>query len=243
MWRLSFSPRDLHLQPLQRRIDIARGAAGRALLAHHVPGFERSAQAQADAHGRDLADQREAELQVRLEPCVVEGITGRAQLGHDVVEVHLHEGRQQEAVVQPRAPACQTRRAMAAVGLAPEPGQQRAQQQLLRQAHVRMRRHLEGAQLQQAETAGGPVGRVHLVDAELAAMGVAGDVDQQVAQAAVHHPRRHLLVHRQLALQLGKGDLDLVDLVVARLVDARRLAGRADEHAAEQVAQDGWLCQ
>jgi hypothetical protein len=45
-----------------------------------------------------------------------------------------------------------------------------------------MRRHLEGAQLQQAQAAGGRVRRVQLVDAELAAVGVAGDVDQQVAQ-------------------------------------------------------------
>ena len=139
--------------------------------------------------------------------------------------------------MQARAPACHPRRAVAAVGLAPEPGQQRAQQQLLHQAHVRVRRHFEGTQLQQPQAAGGPIGRVHLVDAELAAVGVAGDVDQQVAQAAVDQPRRHLLLLGKLPFQLGEGDLDLVDLVVARLVDARRLAGRADEHAREQVAQ------
>ena len=39
------------------------------------------------------------------------------------------------------------------------------------------------------------------------------------------------------ARHLRHGDLELVEAVVARLVDARRLAGRADEQAREQVAQ------
>ena len=38
-------------------------------------------------------------------------------------------------------------------------------------------------------------------------------------------------------VDLLDGDFKLVELVVARFIDARRLAGRADEHAAEQVAQ------
>ena len=41
-----------------------------------------------------------------------------------------------------------------AVGLLPEARDQRAHQQLLRQAHARVRRHLEGAHLEQAEAAG-----------------------------------------------------------------------------------------
>jgi hypothetical protein len=61
-------------------------------------------------------------------------------------------------------------------------------------------RHLEGAHLEQAEAAGGAVRRVQLVDAELGAVGVAGDVDQQVAQQAVDEPRRHGLAGlRELA--------------------------------------------
>ena len=59
---------------------------------------------------------------------------------------------------------------------------ERAQQQLLGDAHARMRRHLEGAQLEQATATAGAVGREHLVDAELGAVGVAGGVDQQVAR-------------------------------------------------------------
>ena len=36
---------------------------------------------------------------------------------------------------------------------------------------------------------------------------------------------------------LGERDLELVEAVVARLVDARRLAGRPDEQAGEEIAQ------
>ena len=91
------------------------------------------------------------------------------------------------------APARQARRR---IGLAPEARDQRAQQQLLREAHARVRRHLEGAQLEQAEAAGGAVGRVQLVDAELGAVRVAGDVDQQVAEQAVDQPGRRRLARR-----------------------------------------------
>ena len=81
----------------------------------------------------------------------------------------------------------------------------------------------------------GAVGRVQLVDAELGAVGVAGDVDQQVAEQAVDQPRRRS--RRPARRHLREGDLQLVERVVARLVDARRLAGRADEQAGEQVRQ------
>src|SRR5438874_1786366 len=40
-----------------------------------------------------------------------------------------------------------------------------------------------------------------------------------------------------LALQLLKRDLELVQAIVARLVDAWRLAGRPDEHAGKQVRE------
>ena len=124
----------------------------------------------------------------------------------------------------------------AALRLAPEPGDQRAQQQLLREAHARIGRHLEGAELDEAEPAGRPVRREQLVDADLGAMGVAGDVDQEIAQQPVDQPRprRFALTRRR---HLRERDLELVEQVVPRLVDARRLAGRADEQAGEQVRQ------
>ena len=118
-----------------------------------------------------------------------------------------------------------------------------------------MGRHLEAAQLQQAETAGGAVGGIELVDAEFGAVGVALDVGQDVAQRPVDQPGRRL---GPGAGDLLEGDLELIERIVARLVDARRLAGRADrtgrrtgrtgpgglpviDHAAQQVrpAQNG----
>ena len=80
----------------------------------------------------------------------------------------------------------------------------------------------------------GRVGRVELVDAELGAVRVAGDVDQQVAEQAVDEPRLRRPRPRGSLLE---GDLQLVEAVVARLVDARRLARRADEEPGEEVGE------
>ena len=135
------------------------------------------------------------------------------------------------------------------VGLLPEPRDERAQQELLGQAHARVRRHLEGAHLQQAEPAAAAVGRVELVDAELGAMRVAGGVDEQMAEEAVHEPGRDGRApasdfrpmetgceagRRPVAGPVPKRDFQFVERIVARLVHARALAGRADEQAAEQ---------
>src|SRR5947208_5661473 len=60
-----------------------------------------------------------------------------------------------------------------------------------------------------------------------------GHVHEQVAEDAVHQPRRHVAVLRESA----EGDLHFIQAVVAGLVDARRLAGGPDEQAAEQVRQ------
>lgn len=69
-------------------------------------------------------------------------------------------------------------------------------------------------------------------------MRVARHVDQQIAQHAIDEPRRHVLARAQrVAAKLGERDIEFVDLIVARLVDARRLARRADEEPREQVGQ------
>ena len=94
--------------------------------------------------------------------------------------------RQHEAVVQRRAPAHET----AVLRLAPEPGDERAQQQLLGEAHARIGRHFEGAEFDEAEAAGRPVGRIELVDADFRAMRIAGDVDEKIAEKPVDEPER-----------------------------------------------------
>ena len=138
--------------------------------------------------------------------------------------------RQHEAIVQLRAPADER----LIVGRLPEPRDERAQQQLLRQAHARVRRHLERAQLHQPLPAAARFRRVELVDAELGAVRVAGHVDQQVAEDAIHQPRRR---DSRRSGDLRERDLQLVERIVARLVHARMLARRADEQAREQVRQ------
>ena len=225
----------LELHPLDRRIDETHGAARGALFAHHMPGFERQAQFDLDAHGAEVAEPREAEVEVRRKPLGLQRVAELVQFLDHVAQVLPDEMRQHEAVVQLGVPALEVRRT---VGLLPEARHQRPHQQLLGQAHAGMRRHLEGAHLQQAQATGGAVGRIQLVDAELGAVGVAADVDQQVAHHPVDQPGRargHAVGGD--ALQFGEGDLDLVDRVVARFVDPRRLAGGADEQAREQVAQ------
>ena len=54
-----------------------------------------------------------------------------------------------------------------------------------------MRRHLERAELDEAEAARRPVGRIQLVDADLGAVRVAGHVDQEIAEQPIDEPRRH----------------------------------------------------
>ena len=120
--------------------------------------------------------------------------------------------------------------------IAPEPGDQRPQQQLLGEAHARVGRHLERAELDQAEPPGRPVGREQLVDAQLGPMGVAGHVHQEVAEQAIDQPRPRRLAGSRRRHHRER-DLELVQHVLPRLVDARRLAGRTDEQAGEEIGQ------
>jgi len=115
-----------------------------------------------------------------------------------------------EAVMQLGAPAHQ--RSM--VGLLPEARQQRAHQQLLRERHLRIRRHFEGAHLDDAESPGRRIRRIQFVDAEFRAVRVAGQVGQQVAQDAVDQPGRGDGVVGQTV----EGGFQFVDRLEAALV-------------------------
>jgi hypothetical protein len=105
----------------------------------------------------------------RSKPC-------SAEIAQDVEEILPDEMRQHEAVMQHRAPAGQ----LAADRRLPEPRDDRADQHLLGEAHARMRRHLEAAELDQAEAPGRAVRRIELVDADLGAVRVAGHVDSML---------------------------------------------------------------
>ena len=156
----------------------------------------------------------------------------RLEIGEDVEKILPDVVAQHEAVVQRGAPARQP----PVERVAPQAGDDRADEQLLGEAHARVRRHLEPAELDQPEPPGRAVRRIELVDADLGAVGVAGHVGQNVAHEAVEQPRPRggsLSGPRDL----GERDLQFVEAVVPRLVDARRLAGRADEQAGEEVGE------
>ena len=82
----------------------------------------------------------------------------------------------------------------------------------------------------------GAVGGIELVDADFRPMRVAGHVGEDVAQQAVEQPWPRRLALARLR-DLRQRDLELVEAVVARLVDPRRLAGRPDEQAGEEIAE------
>ena len=144
----------LDLQPLHRTVDIANGAARGALLAQHMPGLERLPHFKLHAAMFHHAAEREAELALGLEPFGLEGVARPAQIAEHAQKVLPDEMRQHEFVMQGGAPAHQ----LALLGLAPEPGDERAQQQLLGETHARVRRHLEGAEFEQAQAPCGAIG-------------------------------------------------------------------------------------
>src|SRR5439155_12296883 len=94
----------------------------------------------------------------------------------------------------------------------------------------------------QPEAARWTVRRIQLVDGKFRAMGIAGQIGQQMPQRAIDQPwQRFVLAESMLFRELLKRDFKLVELVVARLVDARRLAGRPDELAGKEIRQRGMV--
>src|SRR6478752_595979 len=210
------------LQSFQGRIDVASLTAGAALFTEHVPRFERPAYLHEDRVFGYAPVERKTELVVRAEPFVVELIAALAQVTHHVAEVLLHEVGQEEAIVEQRAPLDER----CAIRALPERRHQRAEQELLCARHPVVRRHLERAQLQQAEAPGGSVRRIHLVDAKLGAVGIARDVRQKVAENAIDQPRGRVAAHFR---QLAEGHFQLVNRVISGFIDTRCLRRWADE--------------
>src|ERR1700722_9103516 len=100
-----------------------------------MPGLQRLAQFELDAFVLNLTAEREAELGLRFVPVGAEGVAVRLEIGEDAEEILPHEMRQHESVVQRRAPA----RQRAVQRITPQPGENRADQKLLSEAHPRVR--------------------------------------------------------------------------------------------------------
>ena len=74
------------------------------------------------------------------------------------------------------------------VRLAGEGRDERADERELSHHHAHVRRHLEGAKLDDPLPAVGRLRIEELVDADLGAVGVAGEVDEEVAEERVAEP-------------------------------------------------------
>src|SRR5262249_35410851 len=80
------------------------------------------------------------------------------------------------------------------------------------------------------------------VDAKLGAVRIARHVDEQITEEPICEPRRRLpLAVAEFARHFVERELKLVDAVVSRLIDARRLRRWSDEHVREQVRERGML--
>ena len=102
----------------------------------------------------DRPAERKAELALRFEPGRIERVAGAGEVIQDLEEIAPDEVLEHKTIVQGRAPA----HWLAVERRAPKGGDERAEQQLLRQAHARVQRHLEGAEFHKAKPSGRAVG-------------------------------------------------------------------------------------
>ncbi len=121
------------------------------------------------------------------------------------------------------------------VGRLPEMRDERAHQQLLRQTHARVRRHLERAQLHQSEPRARGVRRIELVDAKFSAMRIAGHVGQEMPEDAINFPRQNIA--SALLRRLVKRNFQFIDRIRARFIHARMLTGGPDERPREKIRE------
>jgi hypothetical protein len=112
------------LQPFHRGIDETRGGAGGGVFAQHVPRLERASQLERDAPMGGGAIERKAKFALGMKPLRIEIISGAAQVFQHAEKVLPNEVREHESVVQGSAPTHRR----AALRLAPEEGDQRAQE-------------------------------------------------------------------------------------------------------------------
>ena len=103
-----------------------------------------------------------------------------------------------------------------------------------------MRRHFKRTQLNEPQTAAATARVKELIDGKFRAMRVARGIREQMAEKPVHQPGRRVAIFLAVAIHLLECQLDLKHGIIARFINARRLAGRADEQAAEEIAQT-WM--
>ena len=200
-----------------------------------MPGLERATDRHANAARCHFAQQGEAKLEVRREPCrIASGNPPRStRPAHRRNPARRNVGSRKRSCssVPQRVSALRVGRCARSARAA------RAAAVAARGSCCAVRRHFERAHLEQPEPAVGSVGRIQLVDAELGTVRVAGHIDQHVAQCAIDQPRRSIVGAAAASPQFCERNFQFVELVVARFIDTRRLAGRPDEQTGEQVRQ------
>ena len=195
-----------------------------------MPRLKRPPQLEPNAVVHHLPQLREAELPQGLKPVALEGKSTSPQIVQHAVKIGHQEMGQEKLVVQRRSPAHQR----AVPGTLPHCCHQRPHNELREQADPHMRGHLKGAQFHQPPLAAGSVGGKELVDAEFCPVGVAGQIDQQVAEHPIDKPWGNL---RAGGPQFLQRDLQFVEAFMTSFVDAGRLAGGADERAGKEIRE------
>ena len=216
-------PGHLDLEAFHGGIDIADRSAGAGFFPEHVPWFEGLAELEADAAPDHRASGGKSKFKMGREPLHLQREPRFSQVADYIRKILRDKMREHKPVVDFRAPPDEAM----PVGLLPEPGHERAQEQLLGEAHPLMRRHLERAELDEPQAAACAVRRVEFVDAKFGAMGVAGNVHEQVAKEAVDEPRWTGAGFGNLP----ECDFEFVQRIIPGFVKAGMLAGRADEQA------------
>ena len=123
-----------------------------------------------------------------------------------------------------------------AIGLVPEPRDQRAQQQRLGKAHLRVRRHFEAAEFDETKPPGRAVGRIELVDADFRPVGVAGR-RRSADCGRCGPPAKAVACNCERSGTSANAISSSYRPSWRAFIDARRLARRPDEQAGEQIRQ------
>ena len=170
-----------------------------------------------------------------------ERIAERAQVGDDVAHVGRDEVRQQPAVVQRRAPAHEAGRGTAAARSA-RPARAAAA------ICTRLMRGCGGiSKARNSSRPRRPVGASgeYSLSMENSARCVlpVRSTSRWRSSRSTSHGRGRLLAGFVRCVHLLERDLELVEPVVARLVHARRLAGRPMNMPENRYESAGWFCQ
>ena len=157
-----------------------------------MPRLDRVSELEAHVPRLQRTDDRAAVLEERSVSFARNREPRLLEVREDVLEVAPQPCRQKEPIVEPLPPANERR----AVRRAGERRDERSDERHLGHGHPHVGRHLEGAQLDDPLAPMGGRRIEQLVDADLGAVRIAGDVDQQMPKQRITKPRWRRLAPR-----------------------------------------------